>query len=86
MAEETPKAGHNSKTQTLAFVDRLITLQDEKAAFELDIRELKQEAKGVGLDPKAIAKIAKLKRKGKEEAQAEREIYDTYLSALGWLD
>jgi uncharacterized protein (UPF0335 family) len=83
---DTPKAGHNSKAQILAFVDRLCRLQEEKAAFEQDIRDLKTEAKGVGVDPRTVVAIAKLKKQGKDEAKAARELYDTYLATLDWLD
>jgi uncharacterized protein (UPF0335 family) len=85
MNAPTP-AGHNSKAQLLAFVDRLVSLEEEIKAFQEDVRELKKEAKAVGVNPKTLAALAKLKRKGKEDALNARDVYDQYLMTLSWLD
>ncbi len=81
----TPVPGHNRRAQLLAFVDRLVRLEDEKKAFSEDITELKKEAKGMDFDPKTIVALAKLKRKGQVEAKADLELYESYLDTLGWL-
>jgi uncharacterized protein (UPF0335 family) len=81
-----PAPGHNSKAQLLAFVDRLVSLEEEIKAFQEDVRELKKEAKAVGVNPKTLAALAKLKRKGKEDALNARDVYDQYLMTLSWLD
>lgn len=88
MSEENPppRPGGNSGVQIKAFAERLIRLQDEQKAIGEDISDLKREAKGVGLEPKEIVSMAKLIRKGKEQAHVERDMLDVYLQALGWLD
>jgi uncharacterized protein (UPF0335 family) len=83
---ETPAAGHNSKAQQLAYVDRLCNLIGEQKALGEDIRELKAEAKANGFDPKDIAKLAALKRNGKEKARDALEVFEGYLALLDWLD
>jgi uncharacterized protein (UPF0335 family) len=85
MNAPTP-AGHNSKAQLLAFVDRLVHLEEEAKALSEDIRGLKKEAKDVGVNPKTLAALAKLKRKGKDDALHARDVYDEYLMTLSWLD
>jgi uncharacterized protein (UPF0335 family) len=79
------KPGHNSDGKTLGFVDRLVNLMNDQDALRVDVKELKAEAKEAGEDVKEIAALAKLKRKGKDEAIADGNRYDEYLSTLGWL-
>lgn len=78
--------GDNSKAAKMAVVDRLERLEDDKRALGEDIKELKQEAKRAGFDPKEIAALAKLKHLGKEAADEAYEAYQANLFTLGWLE
>lgn len=90
-AEVAAKAGHNSDPsgRVREFVDRLVNLEGEKRGVSEDIKELKAEAKGVGLDPKALATLAK-HRMEDDDKRAKRlaleETVDRYKHALGILD
>lgn len=91
-----PKPGHNAakvagvdSTKVDEFVKRLTTLEEEKQTVAEDVKELKAEIKNIGLNPKAIAAIVKLKMEDAAK-RAKREQYeqdvDLYKSALGILD
>lgn len=83
------KPGHNSVPGLSDYVDRLVTLEEEKAATAELIRELKAEAKEHGILPRAMALIAK-QRMETDAARTKREAFeskvDTYKLALGLLD
>ena len=64
-------------------IDRIETLEEEKAAVSEQIRDVYAEAKALGFDTKAIRQVVKL-RKLDKQARAEMEmILVLYLQALG---
>ena len=64
-------------------IDRIETLEEEKAEIAGQIKEVYDEAKALGFDTKAIRQVVKL-RKIDKQARAEAEmILDLYLQALG---
>lgn len=88
---DAPTIGHNSgKTvngvaadRLQSFIDRYERLAEEKAAIASDQKDLMQEAKSSGFDPKVIRAIITL-RKADPDTLAEFEILlDTYKIALG---
>ena len=86
--EASPGAGHNSKTLVESYTQRLETLELERRSFGDDIRELCAEAKGKGLDPKALKAIVRRKLMTVEQREAlkeHQETVDTYAAALGML-
>jgi uncharacterized protein (UPF0335 family) len=84
--EPTPGQGHNAKGQIRAFVERINRLEEEKAALSSDINDLKAEAKGTGLNPVMLTRLAKLVRKDKGKVQAEMSEFDLYLAAYDFLN
>lgn len=85
----SPGAGHNSKALIEEYTRRLETLELEKRSFADDIRELCSEAKGKGVDPKALKAIVRRKLMTAEQRDALREhqeTVDNYAAALGMLD
>ena len=81
---ETPKAADNSKFET--FAERIDRLMDEKDQISEAIKEVYQEAKSAGLNPKAMRKAISVSRKSAEQLEkwkAEEEDADIYLNALG---
>jgi uncharacterized protein (UPF0335 family) len=77
---------HNVKGQIRAFVERLNRLEEEKSAIASDIGDLKTEAKGAGLNPVMVARLAKLVRKGTDKSKAEMSEFDMYLAAYDFLN
>lgn len=69
--------------QILSIVERVETLQEEKTAVSDQIKDVFAEAKGNGLDVKALRKIIALRKKDRAERQEEEAILDVYKSAIG---
>lgn len=78
-------AGHNSKEQIRAFVERVERLEEEKKAIADDIRDVYAEAKGNGFDVKALRTIVRLRKQDANERAEQQAIIDTYMHALGML-
>ena len=90
MNTESSMIGHNSERfdDTAAkkirdILDRVSRLTDDKEAISQDIKEVYAEAKGIGLDPKILRKLAKLERMDAEKRREEEELLDLYKTALG---
>lgn len=80
--------GHNSAPATVVseYVRRLTTLEEDKRATQDEIRELKEEAKEGGLDPRALAAIVKRNLETPDQKERRQEFestLDTYLQAMG---
>lgn len=58
-------------------------LEEEKAAFAEDIKDIFAEAKGVGFDTKTIRKVIRLRKMDKEKRHEEEELLELYKSAIG---
>jgi uncharacterized protein (UPF0335 family) len=64
-------------------IERIERLEEEKAGYASDIKDVKAEAKANGFDVKAINQIIK-DRKMKANERAERDyMYALYARALG---
>lgn len=83
--------GHNTDASgdVKSYADRLVRLLEEADTVREDIRELKAEAKDKGIDPKALAIVAK-RRSESAEARHKREALedkiDEYSRVFGFLD
>lgn len=74
-----------SAGQLRAFIERIESLEEEKAAVSEQIKEVYAEAKGTGFDVKIIRKVVSLRKKDSQERQEEEALLELYLSALGML-
>jgi len=77
----TPAIGDNS--QLKAIVSRINTLEDEKKMIADDIRDVYAEAKGNGLNPKAVRVIVRKQRADAKKAAELQADVDAYMTALG---
>lgn len=83
------KRGHNSDfdptaaAQLKAFIERVENLEEEKRQIGADIKDVYGKAKANGFDAKIIRKIVRLRQHEPEYLNAEREVLDVYLRALG---
>lgn len=78
--------GHNINGQLKAIVERVEREETAKAEISEAIKEIYQEAKSNGMDPKTIRKIVAIRRQDpKKRAEAEA-ILATYMHALGMVD
>lgn len=67
------------------FIERIERLTKEKEDIAEDIKQVFNEAKGNGFEPKIMREILKLRKKEVNELQEEEYLIDTYKRALGML-
>ncbi|MBF0140077.1 MAG: DUF2312 domain-containing protein [Magnetococcales bacterium] len=72
-----------SGEELLKFIDRIERLEEEKDGLSQDIRDIYQEAKSSGFDPKIMKEVIKLRKKDPQEVDAEEAILHLYKKALG---
>ena len=76
----------NHSTEELkTIVERLERLNTEKDSISDDIREIFNEAKGQGFDPKIIRQVLKIRKAEPSELEEQEYILTTYLNALGMI-
>jgi uncharacterized protein (UPF0335 family) len=68
--------------QLRSFIDRLERLEEEKATMMETIKEVLQEAKGVGFDVQTLRKVLRLRKMKKEDLDEQEYLLQTYLRAL----
>lgn len=69
--------------------DRIVRLEEEKKAIAEDIKDVYAEAKGQGLDAKALRQVVKRALETQSDAAKRREteaLTELYLASLGMLD
>jgi|TARA_B110000977_G_scaffold101297_1_gene132782 uncharacterized protein (UPF0335 family) len=66
-----------------SFVERVETLEEEKAAISDGIKEVLSEAKGRGYDTKVIRKIVSIRKRNRDDVDNENAITELYMNALG---
>jgi uncharacterized protein (UPF0335 family) len=72
-----------SAEQLRLFIERIETLEEEKAGIAGDIKDVYAQAKGTGFDTKTMKAIVRLRRM-EAAARVEAEaLLDTYEIALG---
>lgn len=69
--------------QLKTYLRALEQLEQEKQEISSAIKETMDEAKREGLDVKAIKRIVKLRKIGKENFEEEESTLYNYMSALG---
>lgn len=75
---------HPSTAQQLrSFIERIERLEEEKRALAEDIREVFNEAKGAGFDPKVMRQVLRLRKMKPEDLTEQEQLLALYLTALG---
>ena len=75
--------GHNG--QLKALVERIENVNEEIKGLSDDRNDIFSEAKGNGFDTKALRKIIALRKLSSEDREAQEQILETYMHALGML-
>ena len=63
-------------------IEKIELLEEQKAAFAHDIREVYGEAKSHGFDSKIIRKIISLRKMDQQELAEHEELLTVYMNAL----
>jgi uncharacterized protein (UPF0335 family) len=64
-------------------IERIETLEETKREIMDDIKDVYSEAKIAGYDVKALKAVVRLRKKTREEREAEEAIIDLYKERLG---
>ncbi len=81
-----PGVGHNvAKDMIRSVVERVEKLEEEKKAISDDIKDVYTEAKGNGLDVKALRAVVRLRRQDADERAEQEAVLEVYLAALGMI-
>jgi uncharacterized protein (UPF0335 family) len=76
--------GHNSNDDRLRLlIERIERLEEEKKGIADDIRDVYNEAKAVGYDPKIMRQIVRLRKMKPDDRSEQDMLLDTYKNALG---
>ena len=85
-----PDVGHNgppvASDQLRSIIERVETLEDEKAVAAEYINEVYAEAKGNGFDTKSLRKLVALRKKDLTKLLEDKAVLELYAAALGCLD
>jgi uncharacterized protein (UPF0335 family) len=90
-----PTIGHNSeaesaatkfsKDQLRAIIERVERMEEEKKTISDDIKDIYAEAKGNGMDVKALRTIVRMRKQDPNERAEAETILETYMHALGMI-
>jgi uncharacterized protein (UPF0335 family) len=69
--------------QLKSFIDRIERLLDEKKTISDDIKDVYDEAAGVGFDKKILRIVIKLRAEDESERELREAEIETYMAALG---
>jgi uncharacterized protein (UPF0335 family) len=73
----------NSAQENLRrFFERIERLEEEKAGIAGDIKEVYEEAKSFGYDPKVMRKVIALRKLERQEREELEALTDLYLAAV----
>lgn len=70
-------------TQLAKFIRRIEALEEEKSAIAMAMKEVFEDAKGEGVDVKALKELLKLRKMDQGERQEQQSTLQQYLQALG---
>lgn len=71
------------KEQLLSIIERIEKLNEDAAAVAADIKEIYNEAKSAGYDPKYIRQMIKLRKMDPDELDENDELTQMYRKLLG---
>jgi uncharacterized protein (UPF0335 family) len=79
----TPKTGGIAADRLWSLVERIERLEEEKRSLSNDIKDIYQEAKSAGFDPKVLRQLIKIRREEPAEVEEQETLLDVYRRALG---
>jgi uncharacterized protein (UPF0335 family) len=75
---------HESLSQQLTrYIQKIEALEEEKTEITNSIREAFQEAKGEGVDVRALKELLKLRKKEDHDLEEQQSTLRQYMQALG---
>lgn len=83
MPDDTVSTTSVAGDQLKSVIERIETLETEKAEVADQIKAVYAEAKANGFDPKTLRRSVSLRKKHEDERQEEEALLDLYMNALG---
>jgi uncharacterized protein (UPF0335 family) len=75
---------HDASAERLTnYIERIETLEEEKAALAGDLKEVYAEAKLEGFDPKVLRQVVRLRKLEEQEREEQESLLHMYMQALG---
>ena len=75
--------GQIAADQLRQFIERIERLESERKSLAGDIKDILQESKSAGFEPKIIRQIIKLRTMNDADRQEQEALVQVYLDALG---
>lgn len=69
--------------QLISIIERIERLNDDAAQIAADLKEVYEEAKSAGYDPKYIRKMIQLRKLDPDEIDEQDELMKMYRNAIG---
>lgn len=66
-----------------SYISRIESLEETKSDISSDIKDIIQEAKSAGYDPKIIRLVVKLRKIDAAEREEQDQLVETYLREAG---
>lgn len=84
MAEENKTdVGGIDSNQLNSYFDRIERMEEEIKAMRADLREIFNEAKGNGFDPKVMRQVLRLRKMNPADRAETEFLLESYKAALG---
>ena len=83
MNQETKIFSQTLGDQLNKFINRIEALEVEKAGIMSALKDLFQEAKGEGVDVRALKELLKMRKMEQLDVQEQQSTLQQYMSALG---
>jgi len=80
---QATEVGGVSGAKLKNFIERIERLSEEKAGIAGDIKEVFDEAKGMGFDIKIMRTILKIRKQDTDARREQEELLELYKAALG---
>lgn len=69
--------------QLRQFIERIERLEEEKSGLAADVRDLYNQAKSTGFDPKVMRQIIRVRKMDQHQVDEEENLLHLYKQALG---
>ncbi|NGZ29436.1 MAG: DUF2312 domain-containing protein [Magnetococcales bacterium] len=69
--------------QLRQFIERIERLEEEKAGLAADVRDLYNQAKSTGFDPKVMRQVIRIRKMEQHQVDEEENLLHLYKQALG---
>lgn len=82
-ADADPEVGGIAVERLRSVIERFERLEEEVKALRSDQKDIMQEAKSAGFDPKVLRQIISIRKRDPAEVNEQEALLDVYRRALG---